>query len=131
MDETRESKDYVNIMDSSEVRDRLNGVPIIRQAPQMQYQQQSHQLPPLISRKSKSIHQKQQRQLQQERLEIPSSLYNLSIWITWMWNTSLSILILANLPSYVSSSDYECGINRFNNESPLTERIVGGNNSLQ
>lgn len=29
------------------------------------------------------------------------------------------------------SSDYECGINRFNNESPLTERIVGGNNSLQ
>lgn len=39
----------------------------------------------------------------------------------------LSILVNVNL----ATSDPECGINRFNNESPLTERIVGGNNSLQ
>lgn len=43
----------------------------------------------------------------------------------------LSLLLIATLPDSVVSSDYDCGINRFNNESPLTERIVGGNNSLQ
>lgn len=45
--------------------------------------------------------------------------------------TGLSVLIIAILPNFVTSNDYNCGVNRFNNESPLTERIVGGNNSLQ
>ena len=43
----------------------------------------------------------------------------------------LSVFILSILPNTVLSSDFDCGVNRFNNESPLTERIVGGNNSLQ
>lgn len=43
----------------------------------------------------------------------------------------LSILLMTVFPVNVASNDSSCGINRFNNESPLTERIVGGNNSLQ
>lgn len=52
-------------------------------------------------------------------------------WVIRVIRTGLSIFMIALLPENVKSSDYECGINRFNNESPLTERIVGGNNSLQ
>jgi len=48
-----------------------------------------------------------------------------------MLRSSFSILLLGVLPSYVTANEFECGVNRFNNESPLTERIVGGNNSLQ
>lgn len=47
------------------------------------------------------------------------------------FSCAMSFLIVAILPNNIVSGDYECGINRFNNESPLTERIVGGNNSLQ
>lgn len=43
----------------------------------------------------------------------------------------LSVLFVMILQNNPVRCDYECGINRFNNESPLTERIVGGNNSLQ
>jgi len=46
-------------------------------------------------------------------------------------STSALLLILSILPQNFVSSEPDCGINRFNNESPLTERIVGGNNSLQ
>lgn len=43
-----------------------------------------------------------------------------------------TLTILTTLASYSNAtSDISCGVNRFNNESPLTERIVGGNNSLQ
>lgn len=52
-------------------------------------------------------------------------------WKTRVCRASLSVLIIAILPNCVAPSEYDCGINRFNNESPLTERIVGGNNSLQ
>ena len=45
---------------------------------------------------------------------------------------TLSILTISIIPQYTEAfNDLDCGINRFNNESPLTERIVGGNNSLQ
>lgn len=44
---------------------------------------------------------------------------------------SVSIFIIFIQIDSVKSNDFECGVNRFNNESPLTERIVGGNNSLQ
>lgn len=44
---------------------------------------------------------------------------------------SLIVLSIFILPDRFASGEPECGINRFNNESPLTERIVGGNNSLQ
>lgn len=54
-----------------------------------------------------------------------------SEWPSRVTHMSLSILILVILPENILTADYECGINRFNNESPLTERIVGGNNSLQ
>lgn len=46
-------------------------------------------------------------------------------------STGVAVALLSILPQNLASSDPECGINRFNNESPLTERIVGGNNSLQ
>lgn len=135
MDETRESKFYVNRMDTNEDRDRLNTESTISQAPQMQHHQQQEQQPhhrlPLISRKREFKLIQIQKHPQKEHYEKPPALYNPSIWVTWMWKASLSVLILAILPSCVTSSDYECGINRFNNESPLTERIVGGNNSLQ
>lgn len=53
-------------------------------------------------------------------------------WMVRMLRSSLGVLtIMIILPEDIVSSDFECGINRFNNESPLTERIVGGNNSLQ
>lgn len=52
-------------------------------------------------------------------------------WLVRFVQTSLTILLIAILPNPADANDYECGINRFNNESPLTERIVGGNNSLQ
>lgn len=44
---------------------------------------------------------------------------------------SIITILLSILPQINTLSDPDCGINRFNNESPLTERIVGGNNSLQ
>lgn len=117
MDETRESKVYVN-KNINEVTERLTQM----NYKQQQYQQHQQQQPPLISQKFQLIHQKQQ------QFEKPPSFHNPT---NWMWSVSLSVLILAILPCYVTSSDFECGINRFNNESPLTERIVGGNNSLQ
>lgn len=43
----------------------------------------------------------------------------------------ISLMLIIILPASAAPGEYECGINRFNNESPLTERIVGGNNSLQ
>lgn len=46
-------------------------------------------------------------------------------------NYCLSLLFVIICQENLVACDYECGINRFNNESPLTERIVGGNNSLQ
>lgn len=55
-----------------------------------------------------------------------SSLSKLRLLIT-----SLSVLTISVLPEHLVSSEPDCGVNRFNNESPLTERIVGGNNSLQ
>lgn len=45
--------------------------------------------------------------------------------------SGLYILLVIIVPESALSDSFECGINRFNNESPLTERIVGGNNSLQ
>ena len=54
-----------------------------------------------------------------------------SKWFLKVIQASLSLFIVAILPQNVLSADYECGVNRFKNESPLTERIVGGNNSLQ
>ena len=44
---------------------------------------------------------------------------------------SVTILTLVSIPHTLAFGESDCGINRFNNESPLTERIVGGNNSLQ
>lgn len=52
-------------------------------------------------------------------------------WLQRLIRAGLSLMLVAMLPSCGEASDYECGVNRFNNESPLTERIVGGNNSLQ
>lgn len=52
-------------------------------------------------------------------------------YMSRLFITSLSILTLSILPDKLALGEPECGINRFNNESPLTERIVGGNNSLQ
>lgn len=63
-------------------------------------------------------------------LEAVNRINRPSLLDRWL-RTGLSILIISILPNYVTSTDFECGINRFNNESPLTERIVGGNNSLQ
>lgn len=49
-----------------------------------------------------------------------------------IFRTSFELLVIFTLPSDIlTASEFDCGINRFNNESPLTERIVGGNNSLQ
>lgn len=66
---------------------------------------------------------------QQERTTI--SLTKHQSRMTRILRGCLSLLIVSILPNDVYSVDFECGVNRFNNESPLTERIVGGNNSLQ
>lgn len=62
----------------------------------------------------------------------PSGTYMQPICKLRLLITSLCILTISNLPqALVAAGEPDCGINRFNNESPLTERIVGGNNSLQ
>lgn len=62
---------------------------------------------------------------------VGSEVIGQSSWIVRIVRASLTFLLVAILPNSIVTSDFECGINRFNNESPLTERIVGGNNSLQ
>lgn len=68
----------------------------------------------------------------QDEVSINRVVVSSQSWVVRMLRASFSVLtIVTILPKDVASSDFECGINRFNNESPLTERIVGGNNSLQ
>lgn len=55
----------------------------------------------------------------------------ITIFMSKLFITSLSILTISVISENHALGEPECGINRFNNESPLTERIVGGNNSLQ
>lgn len=137
MGERRESKVYVNM--DTRVKDRLNTViptsstsSLICPDHSTQEIPSQIQQPPLNPSKSKSEPEPAKSFAQQQAQEHNTkSFSSYSFWATRMWSASLSVLILALLPSYVFTGDYDCGINRFNNESPLTERIVGGNNSLQ
>lgn len=43
---------------------------------------------------------------------------------------SLLFLLCISNPQTISKQLEECGYNRYNNDSPLTERIVGGNSSM-
>lgn len=75
----------------------------------------------------------QQQQRQQHR-------HQLSLYASTIFKTVLLLFISIHNSSAQAPSDASlaasltetpsCGVNRFNNESPLTERIVGGNNSL-